>query len=192
MSVPPKDLDLRDTGRDEPFELLAGLEPPISLEESLELIARRLREAFDVDLVLIRAAEEDRKRVGRAFSAADEEFGSTYAAALSALRPETADLGLTSLAGGSTVIWPDIMAEPAVLARLAEIEDGGVPLRDARNILSGSSAIAMPLRTPSNPGLGALALLNLSEHSQIGDLEQHALEVLAPQILAGGPERPAS
>ena len=182
MNVPPHDLDLRDTGRDEPFELLAGLEPPISLEASLELIARRLREAFDVDLVIVRAAEEDRKRVGRAFSAADEEFGSTYAAALSALRPETADLGLTALAGGSTVIWPDIMAEPAVLARLAEIEDAGVPLRDARNILNGSSAIAMPLRTPSNPGLGALALLNLSGHSQMGDLEQHALEVLAPQI----------
>jgi serine phosphatase RsbU (regulator of sigma subunit) len=40
----------------------------------------------------------------------------------------------------------------------------------------------MPLRTPSNPGLGALALLNLSGHSHVGELEQHALEVLAPQI----------
>ncbi len=182
MNVPPIDLNMRDSGRDEPFELLAGLEPPVSLEESLELIAGRLREAFAVDLVLVRAAEEDRKRVGRAYSAADDEFGRTYAAALNALRPETADLGLTALAGGSSVIWPDIMAEPAVLARLAEIEDAGVPLRDARNILSGSSAIAMPLRTRSNPGLGALALLNLSGHSQIGELEQHALEVLAPQI----------
>ena len=178
----PGNVDLRDTGRDEPFELLAGLEPPISLEESLELIAGRLREAFAVDLVLIRAAEEDRKRVGRAFSAADIGFATTYAAALGALRPETADLGLTSLAGGSSVIWPDIMAEPAVLARLAEIEDAGVPLRDARKVLSGSSALAMPLRTPSNPHLGALALLNLAGHTTIGELEQHALEALAPQI----------
>lgn len=173
---------VRATGREEPFELLAGLEPPISLEESLELIARRLREAFDVDLVIVRAAEEDRKRVGRAFSAADEVLGRTYGPALSAMRPETADLGLTALAGGSTVIWPDIMAEPSVLARLAEIEDAGVPLRDARDVLTGTSAIAMPLRTPSNPHLGALALLNLAGRNRLAEQEQQALEALAPQI----------
>ena len=182
MTASPGDLDVRGTGREEPFELLAGLEPPASLEESLQLIAGRLREAFAVDLVLVRAAEEDRKRVGRAFSAADDEFGRTHAAALSALRPETADLGLTALAGGTSVIWPDIMAEPAVLARLAEIEDAGVPLRDARRVLTGSSALAMPLRTPSNPHLGALALLNLAGREGIGELERRALEVLAPQI----------
>lgn len=182
MSQPPPEIELNPATRDEPFELLAGLEPPASLEESLELIAGRLREAFAVDLVLLRAAEEDRKRVGRAYSASDDEFGRTYAAALSALRPETADLGLTSLAGGSTVIWPDMMAEPAVLARLAEIEDAGVPLRDARKVLAGSSAIAMPLRTPSNPHLGALALLNLAGHASMGEQERQALEALAPQI----------
>ena len=182
MNRLPGGTELGATGREEPFELLAGLEPPISLEESLELIALRLREAFAVDLVIVRAAEEDRKRVGRAFSAADEVLGRTYGPALNALRPETADLGLTTLAGGSTVIWPDIMAEPAVLARLAEIEDAGVPLRDARNILSGSSAIAMPLRTPSNPHLGALALLNLAGRDRLAEPERQALEALAPQI----------
>ena len=165
-----------------PFELLAGLEPPASLEQSLLLIADRLREAFAVDLVLVRAAEEDRKRVGRAYSAADPELNRLYGPALGALRPETADLGLTALAGGSTVIWPDVMAEPAVLARLAEIEDAGVPLRDARNVLAGASAVAMPLRTPSNPHLGALALLNLTGRAPIGEPERLALEALAPQV----------
>ncbi len=178
----PLDSGVSATGRDQPFELLAGLEPPVSLEESLELIAQRLREAFAVDLVIIRAAEEDRKRVGRAFSAADDEIGRTYGPALGALRPETADLGLTALAGGATVLWPDIMAEPAVLARLGEIEDAGVPLRDAREVLAGSSAVAMPLRTPSNPHLGALALLSLAGHDVMGEREQQALEALAPQI----------
>ncbi len=171
------------TGRQgAPFELLAGLEPPASLDQSLLLIADRLREAFAVDLVLVRAAEEDRKRVGRAYSAGDPEIARTYGPALGALRPETADLGLTGLAGGRTVIWPDVMAEPAVLARLAEIEDAGVPLRDARNVLAGASAVAMPLRTPSNPHLGALALVNLTGRAPIGETEQLALEALAPQI----------
>ncbi len=171
------------TGRQgAPFELLAGLEPPASLDQSLLLIADRLREAFAVDLVLVRAAEEDRKRVGRAHSAGDPEIARIYGPALSALRPETADLGLTGLAGGRTVIWPDVMAEPAVLARLAEIEDAGVPLRDARNVLAGASAVAMPLRTPSNPHLGALALVNLTGRAPIGETERLALEALAPQI----------
>jgi len=173
---------LRGAARGKPFELLAGLEPPASLEESLGLIADRLREAFDVDLVVIRAAEEDRKRVGRAYSAEDPVFARTYASALGALRPETADLGLTSLPGGSSVIWPDLMAEPAVLARLAEIEDAGVPLRDAREVLTGGNAIAMPLRTRSNPHLGALALVNLAGKPPVGEAEQVALEALAPQI----------
>jgi serine phosphatase RsbU (regulator of sigma subunit)/PAS domain-containing protein len=171
------------TGRQgAPFELLAGLEPPASLDQSLLLIADRLREAFTVDLVLVRAAEEDRKRVGRAYSAGDPEIARIYGPALSALRPETSDLGLTGLAGGRTVIWPDVMAEPAVLARLAEIEDAGVPLRDARTVLEGASAVAMPLRTPSNPHLGALALVNLTGRAPIGEAEQLALEALAPQI----------
>ena len=182
MSHPPTEPDIHSPMLGEPFELLAGLEPPASLDASLELIARRLREAFDLDLVLMRAAEEDRKRVGRAFSAKDEGFGRTYGAALNALRPETADLGLTTLAGGSSVIWADLMAEPAVLARLAEIEDAGIPLRDARSALAGASAIAMPLRTPSNPHLGALALVKLAGHGTVGELEQQALEALAPQI----------
>ncbi len=173
---------IRGTARGAPFELLAGLEPPASLEESLTLIADRLREAFGVDLVIVRAAEEDRKRVGRAYSAVDPVFARTYASALGALRPETADLGLTALAGGSSVIWPDIMAEPAVLARLAEIEDSGVPLRDAREVLAGGSAIAMPLRTRSNPHLGALALVSLPGAPPVGEAEQEALEALAPQI----------
>jgi PAS domain S-box-containing protein len=174
--------DLPAARQGAPFELLAGLEPPASLEQSLQLIADRLREAFAVDLVLVRAAEEDRKRVGRAHSVGDPELARLYGPALGALRPETADLGLTGLAGGRTVIWPDVMAEPAVLARLAEIEDAGVPLRDARTVLSGASAVAMPLRTPSNPHLGALALLNLSGRAPIGESEQLALEALAPQI----------
>jgi PAS domain S-box-containing protein len=74
------------------------------------------------------------------------------------------------------------MAEPAVLARLAEIEDTGVPLQGARRVLAGAAAIAMPLRTRSNPHLGALALVGLAGRAPIGDAEQEALEALAPQI----------
>jgi PAS domain S-box-containing protein len=43
-------------------------------------------------------------------------------------------------------------------------------------------ALAMPLRTLSNPHLGALALLNLERSAPIGMAEQEALEALAPQI----------
>ncbi len=166
----------------QPFELLAGLEPPASLDESLALIADRLREALAVDLVILRGGEEDRKRVARAYSAADPVIGRTYGPALASVRPETADLGLSALSGGSTVLWPDIMSEPAVLARLAEIEDTGVPLRDARSVLRGASAVAMPLRTRSNPHMGALALVNFAGHDPIGAREQEAVEALAPQI----------
>jgi serine phosphatase RsbU (regulator of sigma subunit)/PAS domain-containing protein len=165
-----------------PFELLAGLEPPASLEESLGLMADRLRDALAVDLVVLRGGEEDRKRVARAFSAEDPVIKRTYGPAMEAFRPETADLGFASLSGGATVLWPDVMAEPSVLARLAEIEDSGVPLRDARSLLRGASAIAMPLRTRSNPHLGALALVNLPGRPPVGRMEQQALEALAPQI----------
>lgn len=164
------------------FELFAGIDPPSSLEDALRAIADRLRETFGSDIVILRAAEEDRKHVARAFSAATPDLARTYGPALAAIRPETADLGLTGLRGGSAVVWTDLLGHPSVLARLAEIEDSGVALGRARELLRDGSAIAMPLRTPSNPHLGAVGLISLAPGEPLGDLEREALEALAPQI----------
>lgn len=164
------------------FELFAGIDPPASLEESLRAIADRLRETFATDIVLLRASEEDRKQVARAFSTSDAMVARTYGPALAAFRPETADLGLTGLRGGAAVVWTDLLTQPAVLARLAEIEDKGIPLRDAREMLARATAVAMPLRTPSNPHLGAVGLISLDTDQPLSELEREALEALAPQI----------
>ncbi len=165
-----------------PFELFAGLDRPASLEGSLRAIAERLRETFDVDIVVIRAQDEDRRRVGRAYSTETPELGENLGAALAAFRPETADLGLTSLPGGSATLWPDLGHTPAVLARLTEIEDRGIDVGAAREAIRNASGVAMPLRTPSNPGLGAVGMINLSGRPPIGHRERSALEALAPQI----------
>lgn len=176
-------LEIAAPAQSGPFELFSDLDPPASLEESLRAIATRLRETFGVDLVILRASEEDRKLVARAYSAADPVLERTYGPALMAFRPETADLGLTGLRGGTAVVWPNLLAQPAVLARLAEVEDKGIPLRDARATLEGASAIAMPLRTPSNPHLGAVGLIRLAgDAAPLADLEREALEALAPQV----------
>ena len=179
------------TGRQgAPFELLAGLEPPASLDQSLLLIADRLREAFAVDLVLVRAAEEDRKRVGRAYSAGDPEIARTYGPALGALRPETADLGLTGLAGGRTVIWPDVMAEPAVLARLARDRGrGGTPSRRAKRP-GGRERGGHAAANPEQPApRGARPRQPHRPRAHRRDGAAGARGARAPD-LAGGPERP--
>lgn len=165
-----------------PFELFAGIDPPASLEESLRAIADRLRETFQSDIVILRAAEEDRKRVARAFSAASPEIAQSYGPALAAVRPETADLGLTALRGGSAIVWNDLLAQAPVVARLAELEDSGIPLRNVHDVLRHASAVAMPLRTLSNPHLGAVGLVSLRADVPLGELEREALEALAPQI----------
>ena len=168
----------------QPFELFAGLDPPSSIEDALRAIAERLRETFQCDIVILRASEEDRKHVARAYSAADPALGAAYGPALLALRPETRDLGLTSLRSGSAVVWTDLMRQPAVVSRLAEVEDKGIPVADARERLSDASVVAMPLRTVSNPHLGAVGLMNVSATSTLGSMERDALQALAPQILS--------
>ncbi len=165
-----------------PFELFAGLDPTASLEGSLHAIAERLRETFDVDIVVLRAQEEDRRRIARGFSTDGPELSRSLGAALAAFRPETADLGLTSLRGGTAVIWSDLSTTPAVLARLAEIEDRGIDVTAAREAVHNASCVAMPLRTPGNPALGAVGMINLSGRPPIGQREKTALEALAPQI----------
>ncbi len=170
------------TDQAQPFELFAGIDPPASLEDALQAIAERLRETFRCDIVILRAAEEDRKHVARAFSAASNELAATYGPALAALRPETADLGLTSLRGGTAIVWTDLLSQPAIIARLAEVEDSGISLADARERLRDASVVAMPLRTLSNPHLGAVGLINFTPTSTLSDMEREALQALAPQI----------
>ncbi len=164
------------------FELFAGLDPPASLEGSLRAIAERLRETFDVDIVVIRAQDEDGLRVTRAYSTDGPELRRTLGSALAAFRPETADLGLSDLRGGHAIVWPDLGRTPAVLARIAEIEDGGIDVTAARQAIHNASGVAMPLRTPGNPGLGAVGMINLSGRPPIGHRERVAIEALAPQI----------
>lgn len=170
------------TDQAQPFELFAGIDPPASLEDALQAIAERLRETFRCDIVILRAAEEDRKHVARAFSAASNELAATYGPALAALRPETADLGLTSLRGGTAIVWTDLLSQPAIIARLAEVEDSGISLADARERLRDASVVAMPLRTLSNPHLGAVGLINFTPTATLSDMEREALQALAPQI----------
>jgi len=173
---------LPSDGDASPFELFAGLEPPATLEASLTAIADRLRETFDVDIVVVRAEEEDRTRVGRAVSTRERSMHETFGEALRAFRPETTGLGLGDLGGGTAVTWTDLAAQPAIIARLAELEDMGYALPEARQQLKGATAVAMPLRTANNPNLGALGLIGLPGRHPIGDMEREALEALAPQI----------
>ncbi len=165
-----------------PFELFAGLDPPASLEGSLTAIADRLRETFDVDVVMMRAEEEDRSRVARAFSAEDPGVREMFGAALTAIRSETTGLGFGNLSGGAAITWEDLSSQPAIIARLAELEDMGFEMRAARRVLRGASAVAMPLRTQSNPDLGAIGLVALPGRRRVGQMERDALQALAPQI----------
>ena len=182
MNDEPTGVSVEETTASSPFELFAGLDPGASLEGSLRAIAERLRETFDVDIVVIRAQDEDGRRVGRGFSTDGPDLARTLGKVLAAFRPGTADLGLTGLHGGSAVVWPDLGRTPAVLARLGELESRGIDTTAAREAMRGAGCIAMPLRTAANPALGAVGMINLAGRPPIGRRERAAAEALAPQI----------
>lgn len=165
-----------------PFELFAGLDPPTSLEGSLTAIAQRLRETFDVDIVIVRVRDDDARRVVRASSTRDPRLDALLHSALGADRDATVDLGLSALEGGSALVWSDLSQTPEVLARIAEIERHGTDVTAARAALIGASCVAMPLRTSAIPNLGALGLINLGSRTPLGERERTAIEALAPQI----------
>src|SRR5262249_58802490 len=101
-----------------------------------------------------------RRGVAGGASAADRALGDRVARVLAGLRPETIDAGLDRLSGGSAVLWPDLAAEPAIQRRIAAAVGAGGTAGGTD--LHGAAALAMPLRSPSNPRLGAIALVSLA------------------------------
>ena len=169
------------TSGERPFALLGDPEPPPTLGDALDLIAGRLREAFAVDVAVVRATHgPDPTRVARGASAADRALGDRVARVLAGLRPETIDAGLDRLSGGSAVLWPDLAAEPAIQRRIAAAVGAGGTAGGTD--LHGAAALAMPLRSPSNPRLGAIALVSLAGGRPLGETDRRTLEALAPQI----------
>jgi serine phosphatase RsbU (regulator of sigma subunit)/PAS domain-containing protein len=174
---------LVDLARRDPLLLLPGGAGE-GLRHSLDVMAGLLREAFDVDLAVIRAASESEAEDDtRGLAFADPRHEAVFAPALVNLSPGWVGIGNAALASGQAVLWPRLLAEPVVLDRLRELEErSGVPPDRLRALLSDGSGLALPLSTTRNPRLGSVTLISVSAERRLGDSDADFLEVLAPQL----------
>lgn len=157
----------------------AGADLPLALDE----VASRVHEVLPVDLVVVRLIDET----------GGDECGHGYclgpSAQAQALGPllgrdclEPTGLADAAVAAGTTVTWPRLVAEPAAVARLAELADGGGAAGALHRVLVDASGVGVPLATPDQPSLGAIALVSLSREQPVPASAAAELAALTPQI----------
>jgi serine phosphatase RsbU (regulator of sigma subunit)/PAS domain-containing protein len=174
---------LVDLARRDPM-LVLPTQPAEGLRQSLDVMAGLLREAFAVDLAVIRATGEgDAEDDVRGISFADAGHQAIYAPALAELRPGWVGIGEAARESGKAVVWPRLLEEPMVVDRLGEFEErSGMAPNTLADLLVEGSGVAMPLSTSRNPRLGSVTLISLSAERGLGEGERDMLELLAPQI----------
>ena len=80
------------------------------------------------------------------------------------------------------MVWPRIVSEPSEIDRLARLADEGGPAGALHRLMLDAGGIAVPLGTPHQPGLGAVALVSLTRESPVPEGHVDDLLALAPQI----------
>ena len=155
------------------FEISHAFTRSLSLEATLEAIARAMVEVFSVDAAAIRMPDERRQVLEtRAVHVADPTLREAASAMLARPQPLTDPLVERILSRG----------QPVILSSAAS--DGqGDPVLDPF-LRSGSSAVVLPLATPAE-AIGTLTLLSLNPARPLAaDTVETAMTVAAQASLA--------
>ena len=108
---------LVDLARRDPVVLLPT-RPAEGLRQSLDVMAGLLRDAFGVDLAVIRATgESEDEEDTRGVSFADPSHQAVFAEAVAELPPGWVGIGEAALESGKAVVWPHLLDQPVVTAR---------------------------------------------------------------------------
>ncbi|MCC6831841.1 MAG: SpoIIE family protein phosphatase [Thermoleophilia bacterium] len=153
------------------------------LAEALAELAGRVRAVMDADLAAIVVIDESDPEHGTTLGAGLAE-GAPAGTLAPLLGPGDDLLALPGQAtwSGSPVVWPRLLAEAAVLDRLAELAAGGLDTAPLRALLRRASGVAVPLATPNHPRLGAVCLVSLDPARPIGGPAVDVLEQAARQL----------
>ncbi|HEX2504378.1 MAG TPA: SpoIIE family protein phosphatase [Miltoncostaeaceae bacterium] len=158
---------------------VAAVELPAALDE----IAERIQEVFDVDVVEVHVADEsDPEDVTRGYCVGPSSAAQALAPLLTPDGLDPIGLGDAAVEADGPVVWPRIVSEPAEIERLARLADEGGPAGALHRLMLDASGIAVPLGTPHQPGLGAVALVSLTRESPVPESHVEDLLALAPQI----------
>ncbi len=158
---------------------IAAVELPAALDE----IAERVQEVFDVDVVEVHVADEsDPEDVTRGYCVGPSPAAQRLAPLLTPDGLDPIGLGDAAVEADGPVVWPRIVSEPAEIERLARLADEGGPAGALHRLMLDASGIAVPLGTPHQPGLGAVALVSLTRENPVPESHVEDLLALAPQI----------
>jgi PAS domain S-box-containing protein len=158
---------------------VAAAELPAALDE----IAERVHEVFPVDVVAVHVVDEtDPEDVTRGYCVGPSAAAQALAPLLTPDGLDPIGLGDAALETGGPVLWPRIVSEPSEIERLARLADQGGPAGALHRLMLEAGGIAVPLGTPHQPGLGAVALVSLARESPLTEANVEDLLALAPQI----------
>jgi PAS domain S-box-containing protein len=158
---------------------VAAAELPAALDE----IAERVGEVFPVDVVAIQVVDEtDPEDVTRGYCVGPSPAARALAPLLTPDGLDPIGLGDAALEAGGPVVWPRIVSERAEIERLARLAEEGGPAGALHRLMLDAGGVAVPLGTPHQPGLGAVALVSLTRESPVPEGYVDELLALAPQI----------
>ena len=158
---------------------VAAAELPAALDE----IAERIHEVFPVDVVAVHVVDEtDPEDVTRGYCVGPSAAAQALAPLLTPDGLDPIGLGDAALEAEGPVVWPRIVSEPSEIDRLARLADQGGPAGALHRLMLDAGGIAVPLGTPHQPGLGAVALVSLTRESPVAEGRVDDLLALAPQI----------
>jgi PAS domain S-box-containing protein len=158
---------------------VAAAELPAALDE----IAERVLEVFRVDVVAVHVIDEsDPEDVTRGYCVGPSPAAQALAPLLTPDGLDPIGLGDAAVEADAPVVWPRIVSEPSEIDRLARLADEGGPAGALHRLMLDAGGIAVPLGTPHQPGLGAVALVSLTRESPVPEGHVEDLLALAPQI----------
>lgn len=157
---------------------VAAAELPAALDE----IAERVHEVFSVDVVAVQVSDEsDPEEVTRGYCVGPSAAAQALAPLLTPDGLDPIGLGDAAVEARAPIVWPRLVSEPAEIDRLARLADQGGPAGALHRLMLDAGGVAVPLGTPHQPALGAVALVSLSR-------EAPALEGLIDDLLALAPQ----
>jgi PAS domain S-box-containing protein len=158
---------------------VAAAELPAALDE----IAERVHEVFPVDVVEVLVVDEtDPEDITRGYCVGPSAAAQALAPLLTPDGLDPIGLGDAALEADGPIVWPRIVSEPSEIERLARLADQGGPAGALHRLMLDAGGVAVPLGTPYQPGLGAVALVSLTRESPVTAGRVEDLLALAPQI----------
>jgi serine phosphatase RsbU (regulator of sigma subunit)/PAS domain-containing protein len=155
----------------------------VELAPALDEIAERVHEMFPVDVVSVHVVDEvDPEEITYGYCVGPSPAAQALAPLLTPDGLDPIGLGDAAREAGRPVVWPRLVSEPEEIRRLANLADAGGPAGALHRLMLDAGGIAVPVGTPHQPTLGAVALVSLSRENPVPDRFVEELAALAPQI----------